>query len=124
MAATNPSYYQSGFCEDIRQKEHRFHLYMNQQPHGSPDVNQNPVVNAPGGWGSITIDDFTIRDGPAATANLVARARGMHVWVGMADGSWSFSHDIVFTDTRFSTTSSGVVSISINYASFIFVFLC
>ncbi|OEL33132.1 hypothetical protein BAE44_0005849 [Dichanthelium oligosanthes] len=106
MAATNPSYYQSGVCQDIRQKEHRFHLYMNQRAHDTPGANEKLVVPPAGSmWGTIFIDDFTIRDGPAANANLVARARGMHVADGIADSNWLFCHNIIFTDTRFKGSS-------------------
>jgi hypothetical protein len=102
-AATNPAYYQSGVCQDIRQIEHRFHLYMTQRADGTTDSNEKFVVSTPGGFGSIAVDDFTIRDGPAANANLVARARGMHVSDGIADNNWLFCHSILFTDARFSS---------------------
>ena len=102
MAATNPSYYQSGVCQDIKQKEHLFHLYMNQITEGNPNANQKIVVNPglPLGFGITVANDWVIRDGPAADANLVARARGMHMGAGKVDENWLFCHNILFTDTR------------------------
>ncbi|VAH12147.1 unnamed protein product [Triticum turgidum subsp. durum] len=102
MAATNPSYYQSGVCQDIKQKEHLFHLYMNQITEGNPNANQKIVVNPglPLGFGITVANDWVIRDGPAADANLVARARGMHMGDGKADENWLFCHNILFIDTR------------------------
>lgn len=101
--STNPAYYRSGVSQDIRQKEHLFHLYMTQRGIGATDGNEKFVVNC--GFGSIVVDDFTIRDGPAPNANLVGRARGMHVCDGMGDDHWLFCHSIVFTDTRFKGSS-------------------
>ena len=87
MAATNPSYYESGVCEDIRQqKEHRFHLYMFQHLEGTPNGNQKVVVNPglPMLFGVVSANDWTICDGPAANANIVAGAHGKHIaaWAG------------------------------------------
>ncbi|KAF6987097.1 hypothetical protein CFC21_004777 [Triticum aestivum] len=114
MAATNPSYYQSGVCQDIKQKEHLFHLYMNQifDGPGVTNANQVSVVNPPGqlfGFGHTIANDWTIRDGPAANANLVARARGMHMGAGKVDENWLFCHNILFTDTRFKGSSLKVL---------------
>ena len=108
MAAKNPSYYRSGGCQDISQKEHLFHLYMNQRLEGSRDGNQKVVVNPglPMLFGVVVANDWTIRDGPATNANIVARARGMHIGAGKADESWLLCHSIVFTDTRFNTCQS------------------
>ena len=105
MAATNPSYYQSGVCQDIKQKEHLFHLYMNQifDGEGVTNANQVTVAKPSGqllGFGHTIAHDWTIRDGPAADANLVARARGMHMGDGKADENWLFCHNILFIDTR------------------------
>lgn len=99
--STDPAYYRSGVRQDIRQKEHLFHLYMTQRGIGTTDSNEKFVVDC--GFGSIVVDDFTIRDGPTANANLVGRARGMHVHDGIGDDHWLFCHSIVFTDTRFSS---------------------
>ncbi|CAL4992539.1 unnamed protein product [Urochloa decumbens] len=103
MATTNPSYYRSGGCHDIRQhEEHLFHLYMNQHLEGSPDGgNQKVVVNSrlPMLFGFVVANDWTIRDGPAPKANLVAHARGVHIGAGKADESWLLCHSILFTDT-------------------------
>ena len=106
MAATNPSYYESGVCEDIRQqKEHRFHLYMFQQLEGTPNGNQKVVVNPSLSmlFGVIAAQDWVIRDGSAANANLVARARGMQLGSGKAEQNWLMCFSISFTDTRFAT---------------------
>ncbi|CAN6226766.1 unnamed protein product [Urochloa humidicola] len=95
--------YRSGVCQDIRQTEHLFHLYMTQRGIGTTDSNEKFVVKC--GFGSIAVDDFAIRDGPAPNANLVGRARGMHVADGMGDDHWLFCHSIMFTDTRFKGSS-------------------
>ncbi|KAF6981678.1 hypothetical protein CFC21_000140 [Triticum aestivum] len=111
MAATDPSYYQSGVCQDIKQKEHLFHLYMNQIFDGTPNANQQAIVKPglPFGFGHTVANDWTIGDGPAADANLVARARGMHMGVGKVDENWLFCHNILFTDTRFKGSSLKVL---------------
>ncbi|CAO2146692.1 unnamed protein product [Urochloa humidicola] len=101
--STNPAYYRSGVCHNIRQTEHLFHLYMTQRGIGTTDSNEKFVVDC--GFGSIVVDDFAIRDGPAPNANLVGRARGMHVSDRMGDDHWLFCHSIVFTDTRFKGSS-------------------
>ncbi|CAL5018415.1 unnamed protein product [Urochloa decumbens] len=108
MAATNPSYYQSGVCQDIKKKEHCFHLYMNQRGQEAPDGANQIIIKESGlpwRFGTTGVDDWTIRDGPAANANLVARARGMQVSVGKADDDWFYCHSILFTDTRFKGSS-------------------
>jgi hypothetical protein len=105
MAATNPSYYQSGVCQEIMQKEHLFHLYMFQQLEGTPDANQKVVVNPglPMMFGVVAASDWVIRDGLATDSNLVARARGMHLGSGKAEQNWLMCCSISFTDTRFAT---------------------
>ena len=97
MAATNPSYYQSGVCQDIKQKEHLFHLYMNQIAEGTPNANQKDIVNPslPMHFGVTVANDWTISDGPAANANPIARARGMHMGDGKANVNWLFCHNIL-----------------------------
>ncbi|WVZ49598.1 hypothetical protein U9M48_000940 [Paspalum notatum var. saurae] len=108
IAGTDPSYYQSGVCQNIPEKEHRFRLYMNQRRQGTPGANEKFVVTPDqtvGLYGTIVVDDFTIRDGPADNANLVARARGMHVADGRDEWNWLFCHSIMFTDSRFKGSS-------------------
>ncbi|WVZ49606.1 hypothetical protein U9M48_000947 [Paspalum notatum var. saurae] len=100
--STDPDYYRSGVSQDIRQKEHLFHLYMTQR--GAAPSNEKVAVQC-FGFGTIGVSDFTIRDGPAPNANLVGRARGMLVCDGMGDDHWLFCHSIVFTDTRFKGSS-------------------
>jgi hypothetical protein len=116
MAATNPSYYESGACQDIKQKEHRFHLYMQQRVEASPDANQKVVVNPglPNLFGVIAVNDWIIRDGPAANANLIGRARGMHIGGGKADQSWLLCHSILFTDSRFTTLFQELLALYFN----------
>ncbi|KAJ1277178.1 hypothetical protein BS78_05G275100 [Paspalum vaginatum] len=105
MAAIDPPYHQSGVCQIMLQKEHRFQLYMTQKAQVTPDANEKIVVG-PLGWGAIVVDDFIIRDGPDDTnANLVGRARGMHVCNGIDDANWLFCHSIMFTDTSFKGSS-------------------
>jgi hypothetical protein len=44
---------------------------------------------------------------PAANANIVARARGMHVNNGPnGDNNWLFCHNILFRGTRFNIFGS------------------
>ncbi|VAH22364.1 unnamed protein product [Triticum turgidum subsp. durum] len=111
MAATDPSYYQSGVCQSITQKQHLFHLYMNQIAEGTPNANQKVIVNPglPIDFGVTVANDWTISDGPAANANPIARARGMHMGDGKADVNWLFCHNILFTDTRFKGSSLKVL---------------
>ncbi|KAF6992633.1 hypothetical protein CFC21_009611 [Triticum aestivum] len=114
MAATNPSYYQSGACQEIRHKEHLFHLYMNQVFDGKLVTNANQLAivtpGLPNSFGVTIANDWTILDGLGADANLVARARGMHMGVGKADMSWLFCHTILFADTsRFKGSSLKVL---------------
>jgi hypothetical protein len=125
MAATNPSYYQSGVCRDIREKEHRFRLYMNQRAEGTPNATEKFVL----GSGvlrlqSIALDELPIRDGPAATANLVACARGMHVSDGIIDSIWLYCHDIIFTDTRLPPHLMELLGFQLDYDSSTIFFLC
>ncbi|CAL5009280.1 unnamed protein product [Urochloa decumbens] len=101
--STNPAYYRSGVCQDIRQTEHLLHLYMTQR--GGAITDSNEKIIAGSGFGTLAVDDFPIRDGPAPNANLVGRARGMHFSAGMDDDHWLFCHSIVFTDTRFKGSS-------------------
>ncbi|WVZ90631.1 hypothetical protein U9M48_036916, partial [Paspalum notatum var. saurae] len=103
MAATNPSYYQSGVCHDIsHQKEHRFHLYLGQHLEGASNGNEKIIVEpgVPKWFGRVVADDWTIRDGPAIDAKIVGRARGLHMGTGKADECWLHCHSIMFTDTR------------------------
>ncbi|XP_047043248.1 mannose/glucose-specific lectin-like [Lolium rigidum] len=112
MAATNPSYYQSGLCQEIKQKDHSFQLYMFQHVQTTPGENQLVIVNPPNtvkGFGVTAANDWTIRDGPDATANVVARARGFHIADGKADTNWLFCHSILFTDARFKGSSLKVL---------------
>ncbi|XP_004980620.1 uncharacterized protein LOC101758354 [Setaria italica] len=112
MAATNPSYYESGVCQDIRQKEHRFHLYMNQRGEESPDGGNQKIVVSPGlsqGFGITVVNDWTVSDGPAPNANIVARCRGMQMGDGKANQNWLFCHSIMFTDSRFKGSSLKVL---------------
>ncbi|CAL5009263.1 unnamed protein product [Urochloa decumbens] len=101
--STNPAYYRSRVCQDIRQREHLFHLYMTQRGVAITDSNEKYVASG------FAVDDFAIRDGPAPNANLVGRARGMHFAAGgsagIGDDHWLFCHSIVFTDTRFKGSS-------------------
>ena len=106
MAATSPSYYQSGLCQEVKQKEHQFHLYMFQHVQSTPGGgNQLVIVSPPNtvkGFGVTAANDWTICDGPVeSTANIVARARGLHIQAGKADTNWLFCYSIVFTDARF-----------------------
>nr|CAB3491789.1 unnamed protein product [Digitaria exilis] len=52
MAASNPSYYRSGGCQDIDrlQKEHLFHLYMNQRLEGTSNGMHIGAGKADGSW--------------------------------------------------------------------------
>ncbi|WVZ54115.1 hypothetical protein U9M48_004970 [Paspalum notatum var. saurae] len=112
MAAANPYYYQSGVCQDVRQKEHRFHLYMNQILEAKADGNQKVIVNTglPKLFGVVAVNDWAIRDGPTADANIVATARGMHIGSGKTDENWLLCHSITFTDdTRFKGSSLKVL---------------
>jgi hypothetical protein len=119
-SSSNPAYYQSGVCQDIRQTEHRFHLYMTQWGVGTINSNEKFAVSVPGCFGAIAVDDFTIRDGPAPNANLVGRARGMHVCNGIGDDHWLFCHSILFTDTRFSSPHLSFYFGLVDYALFIY----
>ncbi|CAO2145351.1 unnamed protein product [Urochloa humidicola] len=110
--STNPAYYRGGVCQDIRQKEHRFHLYMTQRGEESPDGgNQMRIVNPghPKGFGTTVVNDWTVSDGPAASANIVARCRGMQMGDGKANENWLFCHSIMFTDSRFKGSSLKVL---------------
>jgi hypothetical protein len=81
---------------------------MKQLGVGTEGANENVVVPGLHGWGAIAVDDFSIHDGPpAANANIVARARGMHVNNGPnGDNNWLFCHNILFRDTRFNIFGS------------------
>ncbi|CAL5004701.1 unnamed protein product [Urochloa decumbens] len=107
--STNPAYYRGGVCQDIRQKEHRFHLYMTQR--GADGCNQICIVNPglPKGFGVTVVHDWTVSDGPAASANIVARCRGMQMGDGKANENWLFCHSIMFTDSRFKGSSLKVL---------------
>jgi len=111
MAATNPSYYQSGLCQEIKQKDHHLHLYMFQHVQSTTGANQLVIVSPPNtSFGVTAVNDWTICDGPdESTANIVARARGFHISDGKADTNWLFSHSIVFTDARFKGSSLKVL---------------
>ncbi|KAJ1255350.1 hypothetical protein BS78_K257900 [Paspalum vaginatum] len=107
MAGTNPSYYQSGACRDIRQKEHHFHLYLSEHLESSPHGNQKVIVNPnlPNLFGLTAANDWNVRDGPAISANIVARARGMLLGTGKSDENWLYCFSIIFNDARFKGSS-------------------
>lgn len=75
------------------------------------DANQKIIISPGGSFGTTVVNDWTISDGPAPNANIVARARGMHMGDSKDDESVLIFHSILFTDSRF-TTSLGVVIIS------------
>ncbi|KAM3335103.1 hypothetical protein ACQJBY_029487 [Aegilops geniculata] len=104
MAAKNPTYFQSiPLQQEIQQKELRFHLYMFQHCEGQRYENQRVIAgdNLPNLFGTTAVHDWPIRDGSSLEANIVARAQGLHLGVGMVNRSWLFCFNIVFTDERF-----------------------
>lgn len=97
---------------------------MNQIFDGNPNANQQAIVKPglPFGFGHTVANDWTIRDGPAANANLVARARGMHMGVGKVDENWLFCHNVLFTDTRLVSHLLELLASQLNYAASIYTF--
>lgn len=92
MAAKSPSYYKTGACQEVKQKEHLFHLYM-QQHTGEGPTKANQV-----GQGLLAIVDWTVLDGRPPEANIVARAKGTAVPSGQ---NWVMCYTILFSDERF-----------------------
>jgi hypothetical protein len=84
----------------IRQKELRMTLYMNQITSGS---GQNQLVVVPRDsnyFGTVVATDWTVFDGATSTANLVGNAQGFHMNGSMDNDSWSFYFDLVFKNGR------------------------
>ncbi|CAM0958501.1 unnamed protein product [Alopecurus aequalis] len=107
MAAKNPSYYQTGPCQEVKQKEHIFHLYMDQHVQGTPGGNQIESVKgpAPSGFGEIATVDWSVRDGRAPDANIVARAEGTAILADMTSQNWLMCYTLLFSDERFKGSS-------------------
>jgi hypothetical protein len=106
-AANSPSYYQSGPCQEVKQKEHLFHLYMYQHIELAPGTNQKVILN-PGSFGVTAVIDWEVRDGLSSDANIVARAQGMALQTNMIEGAnnWFISHNMLFSDERFAINLS------------------
>jgi hypothetical protein len=99
MAAKNSSYYQSGPCQEVKQKEHLFHLFMDQHVEGTPGANQKAILN-PRFFGLTAVVDWTVRDGPAPEANIVARAKGTAIQANMSAETWLMCYTLLFSDER------------------------
>jgi hypothetical protein len=100
MAAKSISYYQTGPCQEVKQKEHLFHLYMYQHVEGKPGANQLGIVN-PGHFGTTAVIDWIVRDGLAPDANIVARAQGLGIQANMTGETWLMCYTMLFSDERF-----------------------
>ncbi|XP_037416867.1 uncharacterized protein LOC119279901 [Triticum dicoccoides] len=104
MAAEEPSYFRSvPLQQEIHQRELRFKLYMRQiaETHGDQQKNQQVIVDMKQAnkFGTLAVQDWTIRDGPGDDAKDVACAQGLHLGASSTKEtpSWFTSFSIVFT---------------------------
>lgn len=104
MAAKSPSYYQTGPCQEVKQKEHIFHLYMDQHLEGTTGANQLVIVKA-APIGLTAAVDWSVRDGRAPEANIVARAEGTAIMADMSGQTWFMCYTLLFSDERFKGSS-------------------
>ncbi|KAI4996441.1 hypothetical protein ZWY2020_051361 [Hordeum vulgare] len=107
-----PSYLQSvTLSQESQLKEVVLHLYLYQNSQAQPKGNQCQIVGStrPHAFGATVVNDWTIHDGPSPTANIVARAQGLHLQAGMTAGNWFVCHNIVFTDDRFKGSTLNVL---------------
>ncbi|KAM3206035.1 hypothetical protein ACQJBY_061612 [Aegilops geniculata] len=115
MAAKNPSYYQTSPCQEVKQKEHRFHLYMDQHGEGKTGANQIvPLKRTPANeiepekvveFGLTAVVDWSVCDGRAPEANIVARAKGTSILADMTQQTWFMCYTLLFSDERFKGSS-------------------
>ncbi|KAI4974159.1 hypothetical protein ZWY2020_047439 [Hordeum vulgare] len=104
MAAKSPSYYQTSPCQEVKQKEHLFHLYMDQ--HGEGKIGANQIVPVKGvAFGQTAVVDWSVRDGRAPEANIVARAKGTSILAAMSLDTWVMCYTLLFSDERFKGSS-------------------
>ncbi|VAH84030.1 unnamed protein product [Triticum turgidum subsp. durum] len=104
MAAEEPAYFRSvPLQQEIHQRELRFELYMRQidKPHGDQQKNQEVIVDKKqdNEYGTLAVQDWTVRDGPGDEAKDVARAQGLHLGASSTKETtiWFTSFSIVFT---------------------------
>jgi hypothetical protein len=103
----NPSYYQPSpsVRSQVQHQEHIFHLFAHQLHRGSSANERNIVKSAepPNKFGSTYVVGWDIREGPEATAKLVARFQGLVIaaTTSNANESWYTSFNMVFTDQWF-----------------------
>ncbi|CAL4903576.1 unnamed protein product [Urochloa decumbens] len=95
------------------QNEVNMKLYLHQVVQG-PNQNQVAVVpsSQPAGFGTIAVNDWTVIDGPNPSANIVARAKGMHIQADQANVGWYTSLLIIFEDGRFKGSSLQALAIT------------
>jgi hypothetical protein len=75
-------------------------LYIRQVIEG-PKTNDISVVVMPRGFGTISVNDWAILDGPdPSAAKVVGSAQGIHMWSGQFEYSWYTSMNLVFKDGR------------------------
>ncbi|XP_047043751.1 dirigent protein 11-like [Lolium rigidum] len=53
------------------------------------------------GFGSMTVNDWLVTDGPSRDTKVVARAKGVHIQAGMDTHSYYVSFNMVFEEGRF-----------------------
>jgi hypothetical protein len=52
------------------------------------------------GFGSMTVNDWLVTDGPSRDTKVVARAKGVHIQAGMDTHSYYVSFNMVFEEGR------------------------
>ncbi|PVH61582.1 hypothetical protein PAHAL_3G068700 [Panicum hallii] len=96
------------------QNEVTMKLYLHQVVQGQPNQNQVAMVPSlqPAGFGTIAVNDWTVIDGPNPSANIVGRAKGVHIQADQANAGWYTSLLIIFEGGRFKGSSLQALGIT------------
>lgn len=80
-----------------------YHIYNSSEP------NQQQIIDnvSSTAMGGLTVNNWTVYDGVASDATLVARGQGLHTYAG----NWHCSFTLVFEDERFNGSTLEVKGI-------------
>nr|QBL54526.1 DJ-variant B [Saccharum hybrid cultivar] len=67
-----------------------YHTYV------GPNSTQSQII-VKDGIGTLTVNNWVIRDGLSGSSKVIARARGLHIFAG----DWHNSFSLVFEDERY-----------------------
>jgi hypothetical protein len=93
--ANAPTYQTSLVSQQVQQREHLFHLFLDHQ--------NNMRIVSPGAahsFGDTYVHDWAVYD--SAKDKILGRAQGMHVGCQKeAEKGWLFTFNMMFTDARY-----------------------